>query len=107
MDQSFEEMKSFIGQQVRVVLDYEDDTAVAEGQMLACEDGGEIVVLDDMGFKHYCWPMLKVMPRVCPAVNWRNIGTIQTHAGQVDVAVPRWVLPGVHYIVVHRETNGE
>lgn len=48
-----------LGQQVRVVLDYEDKNAVAVGQLLAFTEDGEVVVLDEMGVKHYCWPNLK------------------------------------------------
>jgi hypothetical protein len=52
--------RGLLGQQVRIMLDLEDENAVAEGQLLSiCEDGS-FVVLDDMGMKHYCWPLLKV-----------------------------------------------
>lgn len=53
--------RGLLGKQVRIMLDLDDENAVAEGQLLAIDDGGEFVVLDDMGFKHYCWPLLKVV----------------------------------------------
>lgn len=55
------EARGLLGQQVRIMLDFEDENAVAEGRLLSiCEDGS-FVVLDDMGMKHYCWPLLKVV----------------------------------------------
>jgi hypothetical protein len=53
--------RDLLGEQVRIMLDLEDEHAVVEGRLLSvCEDGS-FVVLDDMGMKHYCWPLLKVV----------------------------------------------
>jgi hypothetical protein len=53
--------RGLLGEQVRIMLNLEDEHAVAEGQLLALCDDGSFVVLDDMGMKHYCWPLLKVV----------------------------------------------
>lgn len=59
-DEEWNVARGLLGEQVRIVIDYDDVNAVAEGKLLAlCEDGS-FVVLDDMGMKHYCWPLLKV-----------------------------------------------
>lgn len=51
-----------LGKQVRVTLahDTDDPKAIAEGKLLAFADSGEVTVQDEMGFVHYCWPMLEV-----------------------------------------------
>lgn len=51
-----------LGQQVEVVLSREDgkESVIARGRLLAFDDGGEVRLLDDMGFVHYCWPMLEI-----------------------------------------------
>jgi hypothetical protein len=53
---------SLLGRQVKVYLsrDHEDPATVAVGQLLAIDEGGQIVVRDDMGFVHYCWPLLGI-----------------------------------------------
>lgn len=38
----------------------QDPEVVVRGTLLAFNEGGEIVILDENGFKNYCWPMLKV-----------------------------------------------
>lgn len=35
-------------------------TAGRKGLLLAIEDSGQVVVQDEMGFAHYCWPMLTI-----------------------------------------------
>ena len=57
------EINSLLGKQVRVVLDNgtsERQQVVAEGKFLGIDEGGEIVLEDDMGFVHYAWPMLEI-----------------------------------------------
>lgn len=51
---------ALLGKRVVVTLDNDDDTAIAKGTLMRFCDGGEVVVLDDMGFLNYCWPMLRV-----------------------------------------------
>ena len=60
MNKTIEELQALLGKQVRVTLAHDDPNGVAEGQLLAFDDGGGFVLLDDMGFKHYCWPMLLI-----------------------------------------------
>ena len=62
--------RSLLGQQVRVVLGYDPpdgsdkgQPVIAEGRLLGFGQGGDVEILDDDGFVHYCWPMLKVEPR--------------------------------------------
>lgn len=59
--------RSLLGQQVRVVLGYEtpggEVPVITEGQLLGFGQGGDVEILEDDGFVHYCWPMLKVEPR--------------------------------------------
>lgn len=52
-------MLPMLGKQVKVVLHHEDPTAVARGQLLSFSEDGQVVLLDDCGMKHYCWPNLK------------------------------------------------
>lgn len=72
---------SLLGQQVRVTLDKADDgpraeddgdipgdgppheNVITEGLLLAFGDGGDFEILEDDGFVHYFWPMLKIEPR--------------------------------------------
>lgn len=51
---------SLLGKRVRVVMDYRDEKAVAEGKLLGFGDGGDFELLEDDGFIHYCWPLLKI-----------------------------------------------
>ncbi len=64
--------RSLLGRQVRVefpdddgvlLLNENDVNAVAEGQLLGFGDGGDVEILQDDGFIHYCWPMLKIEHR--------------------------------------------
>lgn len=57
----WDKARGLLGQEVRIMLDPEDEHAVAEGQLLSIDEGGGFVVLDDLGMKHYCWPLLKVV----------------------------------------------
>jgi hypothetical protein len=59
MVSDFDYAISLLGQQVRVTLDNEGGI-VSEGKLVRISDGGEVVVVDDMGLCHYCWPMLKI-----------------------------------------------
>ncbi|QNJ56923.1 hypothetical protein SEA_REINDEER_132 [Mycobacterium phage Reindeer] len=54
-----EQMRPLLGKQVKVTLDNEDPKAIATGKLLSFSDCGDVVVEDDMGFVHYCWPNLK------------------------------------------------
>lgn len=56
-DKSVEEIRALLGKQVRVTLDKD---VVTDGKLLSFDEGGGFVLLDDMGFKHYCWPMLEI-----------------------------------------------
>ena len=58
-----EQINSLLGHQVQAMFDYDDENAVAVGQLLAWDEGGECVILDDMGFKHWCWPLLRLKER--------------------------------------------
>lgn len=54
---------ALLGKEVVVTLDRGDDetaATVATGTLLAWADSGEVVVRDEMGFVHHCWPMLDV-----------------------------------------------
>jgi hypothetical protein len=65
--------RSLLGQQVRVVLGYTDGEVsgdeyrglpvITEGQLLGFGQGGDFEILEDDGFVHYCWQMLKIEPR--------------------------------------------
>lgn len=54
-------MTSCLGKDVRVMLDREDHNAVAEGLLLSFTEDGEVVILDDCGVKHWCWPNLETV----------------------------------------------
>jgi hypothetical protein len=53
-----------LGKDVRVILVHGSpdgsDAVIAEGVLLSYEDSGQVVVRDDMGFAHFCWPMLDI-----------------------------------------------
>ena len=51
-----------LGEQVVVFLTRppHDEQSIARGQLLKVADSGEVVVMDDMGFCHYAWPMLDI-----------------------------------------------
>jgi hypothetical protein len=52
---------ALLGKQVRVVLeDGPDPAGIIEGKLVSFADSGEVNVVDEMGFVHYCWPMLYV-----------------------------------------------
>lgn len=54
--------KTLLGKRVRVTLtdEFSPEQVITEGQFLGFGDGGEFEILEDDGFVHYCWPMLKV-----------------------------------------------
>lgn len=60
------EYVALLGQEVVIVLERgapdRTGAVVAQGTLLAFDDGGSAVVRDEMGFVHYCWPMLEVRP---------------------------------------------
>lgn len=62
--QEFEYAKTLPGEQVEVVLEHGKpdgtEATIAKGLLLAIEDSGQVVVQDEMGFAHYCWPMLTI-----------------------------------------------
>jgi small nuclear ribonucleoprotein (snRNP)-like protein len=49
--------RALLGKDVKVKL---DDTVVAQGRLIAFDDAGECVLVDEMGFTHWCWPMLEI-----------------------------------------------
>lgn len=51
--------KALLGQEVVVTLD-DDKGIIAKGTLLAFDDGGEVIIQDEMGFTHWCWPMLAI-----------------------------------------------
>lgn len=53
-------MCALLGKQVKTVLSH-DPLAVAQGQLLSFSEDGEVVLLDDCGIKHYCWPNLETV----------------------------------------------
>ncbi len=63
--------RSLLGQQVRVVLGYEDSVGdvdrgipvITQGKLLGFGQGGDFEIMEDDGFVHYCWPMLKIERR--------------------------------------------
>lgn len=72
------DMSSMLGEQVRVVLARAEEPAadgdpfnpagcpiredvVARGKLMSFADSGEIVLQDDCGFLHYCWPNLETV----------------------------------------------
>lgn len=53
--------RAFLGEQVVVTLSHEpQDVVIVKGKLLKWGDDGEIVVQDDMGFCHWCWPALNI-----------------------------------------------
>jgi hypothetical protein len=59
MTQWLDDMKALLGKHVMVTLAEDDEKAIAWGKLLSFDDGGEVVIQDEMGFLHYCWPNLK------------------------------------------------
>jgi len=54
-----------LGKQVRVTLaganaETGEAAVIAEGKFIAFGEGGDLVVQDEMGFAHYCWPLLDI-----------------------------------------------
>ena len=60
----FARARQLLGQQVIVTLSHDDrePDRIARGTLLKVADSGEVCVEDEMGFVHYCWPMLDVAP---------------------------------------------
>ena len=58
-----EERARLLGKEVVVTLsdgNAEHAAVVARGTLLAWDYGGEVVIRDEMGFVHHCWPMLHI-----------------------------------------------
>ena len=49
--------RQLLGKEVRVKL---ADNVIATGKLVGFGDGGDFEILDEMGFVHYCWPMLDI-----------------------------------------------
>lgn len=62
--EEFTYARSLLGEEVEVVLEKGSpegtDATVASGTLVAVEDTGQVVIRDEMGFAHYCWPMLTI-----------------------------------------------
>lgn len=59
------DLVDYLGKQVRVTLAHTEDPdgepkRIAEGMLLGLGESGEFVIQDDMGFVHYCWPLLDI-----------------------------------------------
>lgn len=65
VDGAFDRARALLGQPVIASL---DDDIVAEGRLLSVSDSGEFVLVDDMGFTHYCWPLLDIAGVTNPQV---------------------------------------
>ena len=54
-----------LGKNVKVLLAHEDGegepTVIATGKLLKFGDDGEVVLQDEMGFTHWCWPDLDMV----------------------------------------------
>lgn len=58
------ELVKMLGKRVRLRLtDDPSQPVIAEGVLLAFEDSGQAVIKveDDIGFLHYCWPVLDIV----------------------------------------------
>ncbi len=57
---------ALLGRYVRVTLDHggypdpKTPSVIVQGQFLGFGDGGDIEILTEDGFTHYCWPMLEI-----------------------------------------------
>ena len=63
----FDSWRRLLGKNVVVRL---DDQVVTRGRLIALDDGGEAKLVDEMGFVHYCWPMLDVTEDESGAEHW-------------------------------------
>lgn len=54
---TFNKARTLLGEQVEVSL---DGQTVVAGRLLTVSDSGEVVLVDEAGFHHYCWPMLDI-----------------------------------------------
>lgn len=53
---------SLLGKKVKVTLEVDESLVnIAKGTLLRISNSGEVVILDDMGFLHFCWPALDVV----------------------------------------------
>ncbi|MDP7733694.1 hypothetical protein [Mycobacterium paragordonae] len=53
-----ENMRSMLGECVNVTIDYEKPVVVT-GLLHSFTEDGEVVVRDECGILHWCWPNLK------------------------------------------------
>ena len=58
-----EAARLLLGKQVEILLTGDEPKVIARGQLLSFGDHGEAIVIDDMGFTNYCWPMLDIRER--------------------------------------------
>lgn len=58
------EARSMLGQPVVATLAFDGaaPAVIARGVLMRVSDSGEIVICDEMGFCHWCWPMLDIAP---------------------------------------------
>lgn len=58
---SLREARKFLGKRVKVTLDNQNSAdVITTGKLLGFGDDGEFEILEDDGYVHYCWPMLKI-----------------------------------------------
>lgn len=59
----FDQARELLGRHVKVYLGTDPDNnerVAARGKFIKIADSGEFIVQDEMGFWHYCWPMLDI-----------------------------------------------
>ena len=62
-NQSLEEIFSFLGERVAITYSYGDEkqpATIAIGTFLGFATGGNFEILEDDGFVHYGWPLLRI-----------------------------------------------
>jgi hypothetical protein len=72
----FEKEKSLLGKQVRVKLGVNTDgtTVYADGQLVAFDNHGEVMLRSDAGVVTWSWPNLE-MEELCPGYCGCRLGT--------------------------------
>ena len=61
-----DETVALLGKRVRVTLshggwpDPDSPAHISEGKFLSFGQGGDVVIMEDDMFVHYCWPMLDI-----------------------------------------------
>lgn len=51
-------MSSMLGLEVKTTLSRDPEKAIVTGTLLSFSEDGEIVIRDEMGIVHWCWPNL-------------------------------------------------